>query len=78
MTVPCFLSRSLMAVLLRLGNLHSRSCKGKVVSLRSMRAYGGVKGELHVFLTSILDEVNGEGNVSAALSRERAMGTYQT
>jgi hypothetical protein len=43
MIVPCFIYRSLMAIFLRLGNLHSRSCKGKVASLRSMRAYGGVK-----------------------------------
>ena len=72
--VLCFLSRSLMAVFLRLGNLHSRSCKGKLVCLRTMRAYGRVKGQLRIFLTSPLDEVNGERNVSAALSRGTSCG----
>jgi hypothetical protein len=74
MTFLCFLSRSLMAVFLRLGNLHSRSCNGKVVSLRMMRAYGGVKGWLRIFLTSGLDEVNGERNVSDVLSRGTSYG----
>jgi hypothetical protein len=39
-----------------------------------MRAYGGVKGELCMFLTSALDEVNGERNISAALTRGTSCG----